>query len=132
MKAIKIVEENSTAIEEALKEVNGRSTDHAYTRFFEVAAVSETAEEKLGELLYKKDFPGAVFTSVSGHEVPNSYRGSRNATSITIERRSGAWYLTTVSRVILWTEAGKDKLFLTPEQHIAAVARFAKQYHVAG
>ena len=47
MKPIKITAENAAAIEAALKEVNGRAYQHAYTSLGEVEALAKTAEKRL-------------------------------------------------------------------------------------
>lgn len=131
MKAIKITAENAAAIELVLHEANGRSTAHAYTTFGEIADVASGAEKALAGLMLKKDFSGAVWRETSGGSVPNSYKGIRNGTAITIERRSAAWYLVSVSQVSLFKAGGgAGRLQLTTEQDAAAVAKLRSQYSV--
>lgn len=132
MKLLKIVESNAAVIEAALREINGRSEAHAYTTFREIESVAAEAEKTLGELLLKRDFAGAMWRETSGTAVPNSYNGTRNGTSIVIERRSSAWYLVAIAQVPLYTNGGgRGRLTLTAGQDAAAKARFGARYSVA-
>ena len=132
MKAIKITPDNAQAIESALHDVNGRSTSHAYTKYAEIAAVADDAEKTLGELLFKKDFSGAVWRETSGSVVANCYRGTRNGTAIAIERRSAAWFLVEIGQVPLFTNGGgRGHLTLTLLQDAAATAKLRARYSVA-
>lgn len=131
MKAIKITIAGGAAIEAALHDVNGRSTSHAYTKYDEIAAIATEAEKTLGELLYKKDYAGAVWRETSGSAVPNSYRGIRNGTAVTLERRSSDWYLVNVQQVPLFNHGGgRGRLTLTAAQDAAAIAKLKARYSV--
>ena len=59
--------QNSEKIETALKEVNGRATTHAYTRYSEIEACAKDFRKKLRELgLVVSQCVGATYLSVSG------------------------------------------------------------------
>lgn len=132
MKAIKITADHAPAIEAALLAVNGRSKAHAYTSYDEIAALAAAAEKTLDELLLKRDFPGAVWRETSGSAVANCYRGVRNGTTITIERRSSAWYLVDAHQAPLFKRGGgKGRLTLTVEQDVAAKAKVQSLYSIA-
>ena len=132
MKAIKITEANAAAIEAALKQVNGRAEQHAYTTFGEIENLAAAAEKKLLGLVFKKDAAGASYRETSGGKVPNSYKQSRNATSVTLIRKSAGWYLASATATTVWGDGGGNgSLTLTQEQAEAAVAIFKKQFRVA-
>lgn len=130
MKAIKIIEANAEAVEKALKMQNGRATAHAYTSFSEIAELAEQAEAGLAKLLYKKDFAGARLTATSGGSVAKSYRDARKVTVVTIERKSGAWYLIGVCASSIYDSAKPARLYLTAAQDTAAKAKLAEKYSV--
>lgn len=135
MKAIKITESKAAAIEAALKEVNGKAYDHAYTNFSEIEYMVHQAEASARAILNVKDLPGAQWTETSGAQVAKKYRNSRNsrkATTVTIERRSSAWYMVAARSVEILTEGGgPGTLILTKAQDEAAKAKFATKYRVA-
>jgi hypothetical protein len=134
MKAIKISLENAAAIEAALKSINGRSDAHCYTTFGEVFDLTESAEQKLDGLFLPTSLhKGAVWKETSGGKVANSYKGiTRNATRITIERRSTGWFLVDVAQASIFKQGGgAGRLTLTAEQAKEAAARFASQFSVA-
>lgn len=129
---MKIELKNAAAIEARLKQVNGRAEQHAYTTFREIECLAAAAEKRLLDLVYKKDAPGAVYCETSGGRVPNSYRSTRNGTSVRLERKTAGWYLADVSQTTIYQDGGGDGvLILTPGQDAAAVALFRKQYRVA-
>lgn len=133
MKAIKITMENAAQIEAALKAVNGRSDAHCYTTFGEVFDLTESAEEKLDALFLPTSLhKGAKWVETSGGKVANSYKGiTRNATRVTIERRSGGWYLIDVTQASVFKQGGgAGRLTLTAEQAKEASTRFAAQFAV--
>ncbi len=132
MKTYRIEAKNAAAIESALRQVNGRAEQHAYTTFGEIERLAAVAEERLLELVYKKDAPGAAYRKTSGGRVPSSYIGVRLGTSVRLERKTAGWYLTAVSQATLHRNGGGDGvLILTQAQDAAAVALFRKRYRVA-
>lgn len=132
MKAIQIVEANADAIKAALHAVNGRSVGHAYTEYSEVADIAAAAEKRLAELLPNlKAYKGARWAEVSGAPVANAYRYMRDATAVTIERKSSGWYLVDVRSVRVGKAGGgAGRLFLTEAQDVLAKEKLAKAYGV--
>ena len=132
MKAIKICEANGAAIEAALKEVNGRATEHAYTRFTELLGVAMEAESRALRLLgLKKHLPGMIVHAMSGGSVAKSYKRSRLTTSVTLELRGKNWYLTEITQSSLYADqSGFINLRLTPAQDAAAVALLRSRYSI--
>jgi hypothetical protein len=134
-KAIKIVEDNAIAIEDALKAVNGRAETHAYTEFYEVERLAEMAECELSALdLPKADRAGARWTETSGDKVPNAcgkkWHG-RNATRVVLERRSAGWYLLSAQKVqIGQSGSGAGRLALTQKQADEAARRLRARFDV--
>lgn len=132
MKAIKIDIKNAATIEAALAAVNGRAEAHTYTTFYEVADVAAKAEAALENLLLKGDRPGARWSKTSGSKVANSYKNSRLATTVVLERKTAGWYLVEVHSVsVMESGGGKGRLTLTQAQDAAAKALLQKQYRVA-
>ena len=133
MKAIKIEEKNSAAIESALKEVNGKSTAHAYTTYEEIADIAKRSESAVFKLvLAEKYMPGAKVISESGSSVAKRYKGSRNSTIIRIERKKSGWYLTDVQQSTLYTNAGRENLILTAAQDDRAIEKLRSLYSIRG
>jgi len=117
MKEIKITQANSQKIEDALREINLKSTAHTYVRYDDIEALVVDAESRLTNLLgSKKHFVGARFDATSGAAVPHSYTYSRDATSVTLTRKAGGWYLATVASTVIYKEGGKKILRLTAAQ----------------
>jgi hypothetical protein len=132
MKAIKITTENAAAIEAALAAANGRATEHTYTDFDEIAYLAKEAEKSLHRLLgAERHFKGAQYLSVSGAEVPKSYKYRRNATAVKIERKGAGWYLIAAWGVLVDYRGGRrDTLDLTSQQDQRAVERLRSGYSV--
>ena len=131
MKPIKITEPNAAAIGAALRAVNGRAETHAYTTHEEIQALTQSAERQLDDILYKQDWAGAQWTETSSGKVANSYRYTRDATRVTLERRSSAWYLIEAVGVRVGRNGGgAGRLSLTPTQHEAATRRLAERYTI--
>ena len=112
------------AITAALHAVNGTATAHTFTSAEEMARLATIAEEWVAQvLLVLSERPGARMTCESGDKVANSYRYSRVGTSVTLERGSSkTWYLVNCCSITLWNDAGKFRLYLTPEQDAAGFA----------
>ena len=131
MKTIKITDSNSTQIESALHEVNGKSTAHTYTTFAEIKEIAKRAEQKLTALIPKSYSAGAKFTSESGDSVAKKYKGIRNSTVVVIERKSNVdWYLTKIERGTLYTDGGKEYLYITESQKQKAIEVLCKNFAV--
>jgi hypothetical protein len=132
-KAIKIVEDNAAAIEDALKAANGRAETHAYTAFYEVERLVKAAEGELAALdLPKADRIGARWTETSGGPVPNACdkkgHGS-NATRVVLERRSAGWYLLSAQQVQIGKAGGgAGRLALTQKQADEAARRLLARF----
>ena len=117
MKELKITLANAQKIEEALREINLKSTAHTYVRYDDIENLTVDAESRLTNLLgSKKHFVGARFDATSGAAVPHSYTYSRDATSVTLTRKAGGWYLATVASTVIYKEGGKKILRLTAAQ----------------
>jgi len=117
MKEIKITQSNSKKIEEALREINLRSTAHTFVNFAQIEELIVDAESRLTNLLgSKKHFVGAVFDATSGFAVGNSYKYSRDATRVTLTRKGSGWFLTDVVSTVIYKDAGKKSLKLTCDQ----------------
>ena len=117
MKEIKITQANSQKIEDALREINLKSTAHTYVRFDQIEALVVDAESRLINLLgSKKHFSGAIFDATSGSAVPNAYQYSRDATRVTLMCKASGWYLVDVVSTVIYKDAGKKSLKLTCDQ----------------
>lgn len=135
MKPIKVAPIYASAIEEALKDVNGCANDHAYTTFDEIEFLADDAEERLARTgLTQAQRVGATWTETSGGPVSNSYarKGfSRPATTVTIERRRSGWYVTSISKATINLSGGGDGvLTLSPAQDDECVRRLRITYRV--
>jgi hypothetical protein len=117
MKEVKITQSNAQKIEAVLREINLRSTAHTYVSFADIEALVADAESRLIKLLSaKKHFLGAVFVATSGSAVANSYKYSRDATSVTLMRKAGGWFLTDAVSTKVYKDGGKKILRLTEAQ----------------
>lgn len=126
---IKVTKENAVKINHALIGVNGRSIQHTYHDAIQIISVADRAEKALTKLgLNLGTRSGAIFVSVSGDSVPNSYKGTRNATRVELVRGSAAWFLTHVSAETLFNDAGKEKLHLTEKQDAEIIAKVRANY----
>ena len=124
---------NQTAkIEAALSAVNGRSERHCYTTAEEIISIAQRTEKKLEKLnIPKNERSGAFVRSVSGDIMPNSYKGLRNVTSITLLRGVKEWFLTGCYRSELWpNQSGSEVLHITVAQHNTALKHFNSQFTV--
>jgi len=129
MKEIKITLANSQKIEDALREVNLRSTAHTYVSFDQIEALVVDAEKRLTNLLVaKKHFLGAIFDATSGAAVPHSYTYSREATRVTLTRKSSGWYLVDVVSTIVYKDGGKKCLRLTAAQDAIVYKKVRENY----
>lgn len=131
-KAIKITKGNAVEIQAALRAVNGKATAHTFTSYEEIAAMAESAEKRVLELLGKKDAVGAKWAATSGDKVSSSYKHARIGTHVVLARRSTGWFLTNVIPATLFAEGGwPGKITLTEQQAELAIKRFQKGFHIA-
>jgi hypothetical protein len=131
MKEIKIILANAQKIEGALRAANLKSTAHTYTSFADIEALIVDAEKRLTNLLIaKKHFPGAIFNATSGASVPNAYKYSRDATSVTLMRKASGWFLTDVFSTLVYKEGGKKTIRLTAAQDAIVYKEARKKYDV--
>jgi len=129
MKEIKITQSNSKKIEEALREINLKSTAHTFVNFSQIEALVEDAESRLTNLIgAKKNFAGAIFDATSGYAVGNSYKYSRDATRVTLTRKAGGWYLVDVVSTVIYKDAGKKSLKLTCDQDAIVYKKMRTNY----
>jgi hypothetical protein len=132
MKPIKITPENATVIEQALHAVNGRATQHCYNTYNTIEWMALDGDKFLtGIYIPQKAWKGATRTETSGGKVANSYKYTRNATTVRIERRSSAWYPVEIRPATVFSNGGGRAHYgLTPEQDAIATEHFAQQYFV--
>jgi hypothetical protein len=119
------------AVETALSLVNGKSKEHTFTDYSQIAEVAKDAEsglEKLGIL--KKDVVGAKFIAYSGGTVPNSYKYSRTGTVIHLERKSSGWHLTNIKTYNLYQKPPHNQFILTEKQDACAIASLRQKYNI--
>ncbi len=131
MKALKITEANKTAIEAALKAVNGKAIAHTFTTATEIEWIADHYEQKVIDLVGAKNrATGAKVTYQSGKELPNAYDHTRQVTIVTLERSSTGWFLTSVTKTTGYKSAGKGHLYLTAQQDASAHEQLRKAYSV--
>lgn len=125
---------NKGSIEAALKAVNGRAHEHAFTEFREIREAAERADTELERLgLPMSRRKGAVVRMVSGWPVASSYRNARAGTVIEIQRSGSRWYLTSIqARTLYVKDGGQTTTCLTREQDDYLSARFLGRYSVIG
>ena len=131
MKEIKITLANSQKIEDALREINLKSTAHTYVRFDQIEALVVDAESRLINLLgSKKHFSGAIFDATSGATVPHSYQYSRDATCVTLMCKASGWYLVDAVSTKIYKDGGKKSLKLTCDQDAIACEKLRTNYSI--
>jgi len=129
MKEIKITQANSKKIEESLRQINLKSTAHTYVNFAQIEELIVDAESRLISLLVaKKYFVGAIFDATSGGAVPNSYKYSRDATRVTLTRKSSGWYLVAAVSAVIYKDGGKKILRLTAAQDAIVCQKVRTNY----
>ena len=119
------------AVETALSLVNGKSKEHTFTDYLQIADVVQDAEsglEKLGIL--KKDAAGAKLKAYSGKAVANSYKYCRDGTAIEIERKSSGWHLTSIKTYNLYQKPPQNQFILTEKQDACAIASLRQKYNI--
>ena len=115
----------------ALKEANGKATQHTLTSSKIIIKLAEVFENELYKIIGKKsEMSGAIVTHRSGGKLPNAYKNSRIVTKIEMRRGSDCWWLTDIKTSTAWNDAGKSILKLTNKQDAVAVANFRTQYQI--
>ena len=131
MKEIKITLANAQKIETVLREINAKKIEHTYTRFDEIESLVVDAESRLTNLVgSKKNFVGALFYAASGAAVPNAYKYSRDATSVTLTRKSSDWFLTDAVSTKIYKDGGKKTLRLTESQDAIVYKKVRTNYSI--
>ena len=134
MKPIKITIANATAIHDALRAVNGRASTHAYTSLSEIQQVAAWGEKRLENLsIPKAQRGGAVFSAISGDQLPKAYKYRARGTWVEITRRSSAWYLTDADTADIYPGMrGTTRwLRLTQAQDAKAIEVLRREYTIA-
>jgi len=108
---------------DALEGINGKATAHTFTTANEIRAVAKMAEDQLaasGVPLAAR--AGCEIIATSGEVVANRYKNKRIATRVTLQRGSGAWYLTSVSTTEIYPAGpGKPSIVLSDKAREAVV-----------
>jgi len=127
---ISVTDQNKDKIEEMLKGVNGRASEHTYNYYTQIKSLVAGAEERLAELLPKKCFVGAKFYAESGDKVPNAYKYARKSTVIYFERGVKDWFILQIKSDQVYKEGGSKILSLTEEQDMKAVEMLRYNYRI--
>ena len=128
---IKIEKDNADKIESALHEINGTAKSHTLTSYAELEYAVEKLAKKLNAIgLVPSKRKGAYFLYESGSAVPNAYKNTRVGTRVRIDAVSEYFYLTSIEKITLYNQAGKEKIFLTLDQSAYLVDKFQKQWSV--
>lgn len=130
MDPIKITPTNTAAIVSALKAANGTARSYAWTTAEPIFTLIVDAEKFLRRTAQvpKKLWRGTVVTAWSGGCVPRTYRYNRTVTTVIIERRETAWYLTSVGLSSLYpSQRGNSRYTLTA----AATAESVRRHRAA-
>jgi hypothetical protein len=132
MKATKITAANLEQLQAALDEAEGRATNRTLSAADVLRLVERAETETALQHLPRNMHSGATVTYRMRLNLPNSYKYAPEYTSVTITRRSTAWYLTRAER-----RQGNNKqaeritLTLTPEQSDLVMSRVRGQYSVS-
>ena len=125
VKKIKITEENSEKLEEALRSVNGKANAHTIDSYETVLEHLETVQDMLRKILPKSAWKGATSICVPGGPTAGSYRYPVITTKLDIEFRATGAFLADASRVTVYPkEKERNRLFLTDVQRDEALRRF--------
>ena len=127
---ISVTDQNKDKIEEMLRAVNGRASEHTYNYYTQIKSLVAEAEERLGLLVPKKCFAGAKFYAESGEKVPNAYKYARKSTVIYFERGAKDWFIMQIKADQVYKEGGSKSLSLTEEQDVKAVEMLRHNYRI--
>lgn len=120
----------AASVDAALAAVNDRARDHTYTDARDIFALAADAERRLESLgIPRHHRTGAVYVSTSGGPVPNAYKYSRRATSVTLKRRASGWTIASITRTEIYKKGGRAALILTQDQDALAVKKLRSTYH---
>ena len=112
----KINVQSETAIEEALKRVNGNAGRHTFSAS-ELEYDCRMLEERLEEAgIAKSCRSGCSAILLSGCKVPNSYTYNVNRNQAVVQRGPTGWFLTSVKRIEQRGNTGiadTPKIFMT-------------------
>lgn len=128
---MKIFLKNKTAVEDAIREAEGRSKQRLLTHW-EIAIGAGKAEEKI-DLLPKPKRVGARARVSTGDRVPNAYNGRAQRTYVVLERFPSGWAVVEVGREPCPSASygkGEDrmaKVFLDSDQMEELSQRWLKQ-----
>lgn len=96
MEQLIINERNEKRINEAISEIEGKSTARTVT-FRDILQATSILEKKLG--VPKKAMEGASYTvDVNAQTMPHAYKYDALSTQIRIERIKGSWRVVDISR----------------------------------
>ena len=120
MKPIKITQENTDKIKATLDAVNGRAIGHTYTHAYQILRLAIDAECAR---------VGAGVTFQSGEHLPAAYKYVARTTTVTLLRRTSAWYLAVVRSSELHPRSNpRQSTVLTEAQDSVLVAALRKKY----
>ena len=130
---IKISNENQAKIDAALADVNGRAIGHTYTHAHQILRLAIDAECMLANLgLAKGERAGATVTFQSGGQLPAAYKYVARTTTVTLLRRTSAWYLAAIRSSELYPRSTPRQFtVLTEAQDASVIARVRREYSVA-
>ena len=113
---IKVCDRNQEKIEKALKAVNGRKTAHTVTSYSTVAEIAQQFQRKLDTYLPKKYQKGACLSYTSGDSVASSYKYSRDATFLSLEKTTTGVFIRILSSDRIYEKGGSAVIGYTNEQ----------------
>ncbi|WP_312224618.1 hypothetical protein [Stutzerimonas nitrititolerans] len=95
---MKIKVSNKEKLSSVIEQVEARARVRCIS-VEDIESAVKHIEKRLSAVLFKKDWVGLTF-SVSPHcgQVPNSYKGTPEATKFKLERSASGWFLVDVSR----------------------------------
>lgn len=128
---MKITQENLSKIQQALDNANGKSIEHTLHKSADVLELARLAENRLVALLgVKKMSAGAKAHYRSGAALPNAYKFQRKVTTVSMIRKTGGWYITSVNVHMERNTAGRLTVQLTKEQDEQAVKNLRSVYGI--
>ena len=127
---IKVSDDNAAKIQAVLDAVNGRSNEHTYRVYGDIAALAVAADTRRADLrLSKREAKGIQVVSVSGDAVPSSYKWRRNATRVELTYCATGWCLPALASTTIYADGGGSCTSLTPDLAALAVAKFQSAHY---
>lgn len=124
--------ENAAKINALLDSVNGRASDHTYSKFSDVEVEAKYYISKIETILGgKKHCRGVKFFIQSGGEVSGGYKYARVGTQVSLECRASGWFITNIQRADIWARGGRSKIEFTQSHHDQAVSVLSSTYFLA-